>query len=298
MLHWRVASELNLRAARWGVAWQPEQAITVSEPCAAYAAGLRAGEKGLVHQHAHAFPRNRWFKDAVTAAIDCPDLAHFLGGDEGAGACMGSGQVWPRLLCTTSIALAKAHAHTMTLRSLRNEPMSCVKVRGCPLLTCLSGLPGQLACVEILLNMQVGMGQERVGMSQEQLGKVLAALPQVDNVEVPRCLPILGICAIPCRPSVCMHARCHLAASSCACCQYPACPWRWLHAVARVQVARSLWRFLRRSMAVCAACGLIGKWRKCAQCRTTYYCSVACQAAHHSQHRPLCRAPLGGKQLG
>jgi hypothetical protein len=46
------------------------------------------------------FPGNRWYVDAITAAIDCPELAHFLGGEDAdsSGPCMGSGQVCMCLL--------------------------------------------------------------------------------------------------------------------------------------------------------------------------------------------------------
>ena len=41
------------------------------------------------------FPGNRWYVDAITAAVDCPELAHFLGGEDAdsSGPCMGSFQV-------------------------------------------------------------------------------------------------------------------------------------------------------------------------------------------------------------
>ena len=41
------------------------------------------------------FPGNQWYVDAITAAVDCPELAHFLGGEgaDSSGPCMGSTQV-------------------------------------------------------------------------------------------------------------------------------------------------------------------------------------------------------------
>ncbi len=52
-----------------------------------------------------------------------------------------------------------------------------------------------------------------------------------------------------------------------------------------------IFAFFSKQLAQCRRCKLVGRWRKCAGCRSTFYCGVDCQAADWTQHRQLCRPP-------
>jgi hypothetical protein len=56
-------------------------------------------------------------------------------------------------------------------------------------------------------------------------------------------------------------------------------------------VSSTLWNFIKRALAMCGRCRMIGRWRKCARCRAAYYCGAACQRADWPRHRDGCRPP-------
>ncbi len=52
-----------------------------------------------------------------------------------------------------------------------------------------------------------------------------------------------------------------------------------------MQVGKDVFRLMSTQLAQCHRCKLVGCWRKCAGCRSTFYCSVDCQGADWTQHR-------------
>ncbi len=55
-----------------------------------------------------------------------------------------------------------------------------------------------------------------------------------------------------------------------------------------MQGGMDAFRFLSRKLAQCRRCQLVGCWRKCAGCRSVFYCGVDCQAADWTLHREHC----------
>ncbi|KAK9908581.1 hypothetical protein WJX75_009965 [Coccomyxa subellipsoidea] len=57
------------------------------------------------------------------------------------------------------------------------------------------------------------------------------------------------------------------------------------------KMGADIFNILRQNLAMCRRCKLVGYWRKCAGCKSTFYCGVDCQAADWFEHRKQCKPP-------